>query len=133
MVEVIRQTDSLTDKEKKSLFGWGENIFGVRKLNLSWRSKDRHFLLYSDGELASHVGILQHVVIVNGEAVTVGGVGGVVTIPESQKKGFARQLMQHTAKFLEQEWKVDAGLLFCFPEMGPYYEAYGWQQVQAPV
>jgi Acetyltransferase (GNAT) domain len=60
-------------------------------------------------------------------------VGGVVTVPEAQKKGLARRLMQHTAEFFEREWKVDAGLLFCLPKLTAYYEALGWQEVESPV
>jgi hypothetical protein len=72
MVEVIRQTEALTDEEEQQLFGWGENIFDVAALKLSWRPKDLHFLLYADGEPVSHVGVLKHVVSVNGEPATVG-------------------------------------------------------------
>ncbi|MGD1856275.1 MAG: GNAT family N-acetyltransferase [Leptolyngbyaceae cyanobacterium] len=133
MVDVIRQAESLTDEEKQQLFGWGKNIFGVEALNLSWRPKDLHFLLYADGELTSHVGILKHVITVNEESVTVGGVGGVVTILKAQKQGFARQLMQHTAKFLKCEWKVAVGLLFCSSEMVAYYKTLGWQETRGPV
>jgi hypothetical protein len=41
--------------------------------------------------------------------------------------------MQHTANFLEQRWKVDAGLLFCLPKLVAYYEALGWQKVESSV
>jgi GNAT superfamily N-acetyltransferase len=133
MAEEIRQTEALTDQEKQRLFGWGEDIFGVESLKLSWRPKDLHFLLYSDGNLISHVGVLKHVASVDGQPATIGGVGGVVTVPEAQKKGFARRLMQHTAEFLEREWKVDAGLLFCLAKLVPYYEMLGWQGVKGPV
>jgi GNAT superfamily N-acetyltransferase len=133
MAEEIRQTEALTDEEKQQLFGWGENIFDVAALNLSWRPKDLHFLLYSDGKPISHVGVLKHVISVNGEPATVGGVGGVMTVPSAQKKGFARQLMKHTARFFKQEWAVDAGLLFCLPKLTPYYEALGWQEARSPV
>ncbi|MEM8612611.1 MAG: GNAT family N-acetyltransferase [Cyanobacteria bacterium P01_H01_bin.105] len=133
MVEAIRQAKSLSDEEKQRLFGWGKNIFGVETFNLRWRPKDLHFLFYSNGELTSHVGVLAHIVTVNGESVTVGGVGGVVTTPKAQKQGYARRLMQHTAQFLECEWKVAAGLLFCLPGMMAYYEALGWQRVEGSV
>jgi hypothetical protein len=76
MADEIRQAEVLTDEEKQLLFGWGENIFGVAALKLSWRPKDLHFLLYADGEPVSHVGVLKHAVSVNGEPATVGGVGG---------------------------------------------------------
>jgi len=55
MADEIRQAEGLTDEEKQLLFGWGENIFGVAALKLSWRPKDLHFLLYADGEPLSHV------------------------------------------------------------------------------
>jgi GNAT superfamily N-acetyltransferase len=133
MTEEIRQTEALTDEENKRLFGWDENIFGITAHELSWRPKDLHFVLYSDGKPVSHTGLLKHEVSVNGEPVTVGGVGGVVTVPEAQKRGFAGRLMKHAAKFLEREWKVDAGLLFCLPKMVAYYEALGWQSLESEV
>ena len=133
MAEEIRQTEALTEEEKRQLFGWGENIFGVAALELSWRPKDLHFSLYSNGELVSHVGVLKHVLIINGKLITVGGVGGVVTVPKAQKNGFAGRLMRHAAKFFEREWKVDAGLLFCLPNLMSYYEKLGWHGVEGAV
>ena len=133
MTEEIKQTIALTDEETRRLFGWGENIFGILPHSIIWRSKELHFVLYADGKPVSHVGLLRHVVRVNGQRVTVAGLGGVVTIPEAQKKGVAHRLMQHAAKFLEREWKVDAGLLFCLPQMEAYYSRLGWQTIKAPV
>lgn len=133
MAEEIRQTDTLADEEEQRLFRWKEDLFGIAPLVLSWRPKDLHFLFYSEGELVSHVGVLRHVVSVDGGPVTVGGVGGVVTVQEAQKKGFARRLMKHASNFLEREWGVDAGLLFCLPRMTAYYEALGWREVESLV
>jgi GNAT superfamily N-acetyltransferase len=133
MAEEIRQSEALTDEEKKQLFGWGENIFGLAPLELSWRPKDLHFILYSDGRPVSHVGLIRHAVSVNAETLTVAGVGGVVTVPDSQNKGFARRLMQHAANFFEHEWKVDAGFLFCLPRLEPYYAALAWQGLESSV
>lgn len=133
MMEEIRQSDALTDGEKERLFGWGEDIFGVADLPLTWRSKVLHFLLYKEEELVSHVGVLKHVVSVAGEPVPVGGVGGVVTVPAAQGKGYARRLMSHVAELFEHEWKVDAGMLFCLPKMVRYYEAQGWRTVEGSV
>lgn len=133
MTYEIRQSEALTDEESQRLFGWGENIFGVAAHQLRWRPKDLHFVLYSDGQPVSHAGILRRVVRVNGDPVTVGGVGGVVTVPEAQRRGFAGRLMKHAARFIELEWKVDAGLLFCLPPMVAYYEALGWQILDSEV
>jgi GNAT superfamily N-acetyltransferase len=102
MTTEIRQTESLTDAEKQQFFDWGDDIFGAANLNLRWRPKDVHFVLYVDGTAVSHVGVLKHVVSVAGQAVTVGGVGGVVTVPAKQKRGYARELMQHAVRLFEE-------------------------------
>lgn len=93
--DAIRQADSLTAAEKQQLFSWGKDVFGVETLNLSWRPKNLHFLLDSGREPVSHVGVLRQAIAVNGQSVTVGGVGGVVTVPAAQKQGHARRLLQH--------------------------------------
>ena len=129
----IKHARALTEAEQHKLFSWGEDIFEVQPLTLRWRHKDVRFVLYDQGEPVSHAGILKHSVSVNGEPVSVVGLGGVVTVPEAQGKGFARQLVRHAMRFAEGEWKVDAGLLFCRPQMVAYYEGLGWQVVESPV
>lgn len=133
MTEEIRQSARLTNEETKHLFGWGDNIFGVVPHALTWRPKELHFVLYSNGKPVSHVGLLKHVVAVNGKPVTVAGVGGVVTVPEAQRKGMACRLMQHAGQFLKRQWKVDAGLLFCLPKLEAYYMRLGWHTIEGPV
>jgi len=130
-IEII-QTDNLTEAQKEKLFGWGDDIFGADDLNLSWRPKDLHFLLQVLGETVSHVGVLTHEVTIDGNAVSVGGVGGVVTSPAWQKRGYARTLMQHAARFFESA-QVEAGFLFCLRRRVPFYESQGWRLVKYPV
>lgn len=130
MAEEIRQVETFSATERARLFGWGNNIFGTAGLGLSWQHKDSHFILDSEGEPVSHVGILKHEVSVGGQPVLVGGVGGVVTVPAAQGRGYAGRLMRHAARFFAEEWRVEAGLLFCLPRMVPYYEALGWKIVE---
>jgi len=129
----IKQTHELTNAEQLQLFGWGEDIYGVQPFVLKWRPKDLRFVLYDEGKLVSHAGILHHTVSVNGASVLVAGLGGVVTIPEARGKGFARQLVQQSMRFAESEWKVEAGLLFCRTQMVSYYESLGWKTVESQV
>jgi len=132
VTEEIKLSESFTDVEKQQLFGWADDIFGAASLNLRWRPKELHLLLYARGKAVSHVGLLKHTISVEGRAVIVGGVGGVVTVPEMQKRGYAWLLMRHAAK-LFGEWKVDAGLLFCLQRMVSFYGSLGWQVVGQPV
>jgi len=133
MLMEIKQTYSLSEADQEKLFGWGEDIFNVLPLTLHWRHKDVRFVLYDNDEPVSHAGILKHVVTVNDEPILVAGLGGVVTVPEARHKGFARRLVLDAMRFAASEWKVQAGLLFCRPQMLAYYESLGWQMVESPV
>jgi GNAT superfamily N-acetyltransferase len=123
----IRQKESLSDGEKQQLFGWGQDIFGVDALHLTWRPKDFHFLLYEEDKLVSHAGILKHFLRVDGRSLAVGGVSAVVTLVEARRQGYASLLLDHAARFLLTQWNVDVGLLFCLPRMVAYYQRLGWQ------
>ncbi|HEX7998352.1 MAG TPA: GNAT family N-acetyltransferase [Pyrinomonadaceae bacterium] len=133
MAEEIRQANVMTDEETERLFNWGEDIFGAKSYALSWRRKELHFFLDVDDEPLSHVGLLKHEVSVGGRPLMVAGLGGVVTRPEAQGRGYARRLVKHAAAFFTQEWKVEAGLLFCLQRMVPYYASLGWQTLRQPV
>ena len=133
MVEEIRQADAITDEEKEWLFNWGEDIFGVTSLALQFRPKDVHFFMDVDGIALSHTSLLRHEVSVNGQPLLVAGLGGVVTRPEAQGKGYAARLIRHAVEFFKREWDVEAGLLFCLPRLVSYYESLGWQTIVGPV
>ena len=129
----IRQTDRLTEAEHHQLFGWGENIFGDDGLGIQWRPKEVHFLLSVEGKLVSHVGALKHPIKLDQQQLMVGGVGSVVTIPSAQRQGYAGQLLRHVVQVFQQEWQVEAGILFCNPAKQAFYGSLGWQPVTCPV
>jgi predicted acetyltransferase len=91
-----------------------------------------HFFLEDDGHLASHAAVLRHVVSVNGQDATIAGLGGVVTLPWAQRRGYARALVTHAMDCVKDA-NVDGGLLFCITKRVPYYAAMGWELVDGPV
>ena len=129
----LRIADSFTDEERRQLFDWGEDIFGMADVGLQWRPKDRHLFVEVDSRVVSHVGLLQHAVRVGDDPVKVGGVGGVVTVPDQQGRGYARHAMRHAASLMCEEWGLDFGLLFCREPLVPFYQGLGWQRVKDPV
>ena len=133
MTEAIRQASVITDEERERLFNWGENIFGVTSFTLTWRPKDEHFFMDVDNVPVSHASLLKHEIEVDRRSLLVAGLGGVVTIPEAQHRGYARRLVKHASEFFEREWKVEAGLLFCLERMVPYYASLGWQLLEETV
>jgi predicted N-acetyltransferase YhbS len=129
----IRFADRLTEEERQALFGWGENIFGVEDAHYRWRPKDLHFITEEDGRAVSHVGVLKTEVKAGGREVTVGGIGGVVTIPEAQGRRHVHAAMRRAADFLCGELGVEFGMLFCLPRLAPFYARQGWQLIEEEV
>jgi len=122
----IRTFHTLPDAEVQALFGWGEDPFSVTPLGLQWRSKDRHFVLYEDGAPLASASVLRHEV----RDRVVGGLGGVVTRPEAQGRGLARQVVGRATEFMRDDLGASFGLLFCLPRLVPFYESQGWTVVE---
>lgn len=132
MTVAIRRSRELSEEAKQKL-GPGPDPFDVQPYNLSWRLKDWHFFLDVDGEPASHVGLLRHDVRVDGVPVPVAGLGGVITAPDFQGRGFAQILLREATAFMTGELGADFGFLFCLPRLVPFYERLGWQTLPRPV
>lgn len=133
MTEEIVQTETLTPEEQIQLFEWGDNIFGGNGQNLTWRPMELRFILKINGEPVGHLGLIREQLVINGIQFDVAGVGDIVTIPAMQRKGVARRLMKYAVDFFLNEWKVDAGILFCSERLVPFYQSQGWQIANNPV
>ena len=129
----IRFADRLSDDEHKTLFEWAENVFGDDDAKYRWRPKDYHFITEEDGRVVSHVGVLKDTVRAGGQDVTVGGVGGVVTIPEAQGRHLVHAGMLRASEFMCAELGVEFGMLFCLQRLVPFYSRQGWQLVEETV
>ena len=86
-----------------------------------------------DGQVVSCLIIIERSGTVNGQPVRLGGIGGVATHPNAQRKGYARQIMLAAADFMRNQLKVEFGLLVCSPELTGYYARMGWQVVSGPL
>lgn len=129
----IRLEKSLTDAERRTLFEWGQDIFGVADKLYQWRPKDWHFIVEENGCVVSHVGVLQTTVRAGQQTISVGGIGGVVSVPEAQGRGHAQSAMRRAAEFMCAELQAEFGMLFCLPRLAPFYARQGWQLLEEMV
>ncbi len=129
----IRLEKNLADAERQTLFEWGKDIFGVADKLYQWRPKDWHFIVEENGRVVSHVGVLQTTVRAGQNAVRIGGVGGVVSVPEAQGRGHAQSAMRRAVEFMGDELQVEFGMLFCLPRLAPFYARQGWQLLKETV
>ena len=125
----IRYAEELTEEERQALFFWGKDIWGLEDREYRWRPKDHHFVTEEDGRPLSHVGVIKTTVGVGGREVTVGGVGGVVTVPEAQGRHLVHAAMRQAQEFICHELGADFGMLFCLPRLEPFYARQGWRAV----
>jgi aminoglycoside 2'-N-acetyltransferase I len=90
-------------------------------------------LVKSEGRVVSHAGILPRVVLVDGQRVPVGGIGGVLTLPQWQRRGCATATLTTAGAFIGGMLGMEFGLLLCPVALVPFYRKRGWQAEEGPV
>jgi len=131
-VTEIRVVPSLTQEQEDAIAALGD-IWQAAHLGLTWRPKTEHIVQYVGGVMAAKVSLLKHCVLVEGQEVWVGGVGGVLTMPEFQGRGYAAELLHYTSGYLRDQLKVPFGLLFCRDALAPLYRRFRWQIIEDSV
>jgi GNAT superfamily N-acetyltransferase len=100
---------------------------------LQWSLTDWNVLAYVGDVLVSNVEILTRVITVAGDALRIGGIGGVATLPAYRRRGYASQAMHRAADFMRDNLGLEFALLVCGPERQPLYASLGWQTVSGPM
>ena len=119
--------------EKKALFEWGTDIFSASLYNAKWRGTDHHVVGYVAGRPAVHVGLVAHRISVGSTKALVGGIGSVVTAPEFQKQGRARECLLWSHAYMQSELGVEFGYLFCPERLVKFYSSLGWKKLSDEV
>jgi GNAT superfamily N-acetyltransferase len=83
--------------------------------------------------LLSHVAITEMTVELDGQRVACGAIGGLFTPPKLQGRRYGTSLMDRAEAFIFGELKLTMGILFCLPELVPFYARRGWSLVKNPV
>jgi predicted acetyltransferase len=86
-----------------------------------------------DAKVVSVLDLYYRQATAGGQKVILGGVGGVATLPEEQRKGYAGLALREAARFMCLDMGVDFGLLVCSEEKSLYYSKFGWQRVPGPL
>lgn len=79
--------------------------------------------LYDDDDLVSGCKLYSPEARVRNETTTIGGLGGVATLPEFRGKGYGRQLC---VQVLSEYRERGIGLVALWPFSTPFYRRMGW-------
>lgn len=131
--------DQLSDIQKNGLAQLRAAVYPPEVLAtlpgrfFTWASPQWSVFLWDEGELVSRVGLVVREIASNGESKTIGGIGGVMTHPGKQGKGYASQAMREASKLFAEELQVAFALLFCRPHLVEFYKRLKWESFQGLV
>lgn len=81
------------------------------------------YAVYDGDRLCSTVKLYEPPATVRGRETTVGGVGGVATLPEHRRQGYVRRLLAESLRQYRADGVEFAAL---WPFSTPFYESLGW-------
>lgn len=97
------------------------------------RHPDRLIAAWEGDALVGFLAIVERTLAVGPELVPVGGIGGVVTLPDRQGRGLGTRIMERAREHLERAGEVRFGFLRCQDELLPFYTRLGWHRIDAAV
>ncbi len=102
----------------RAALSWGHVVFAD--------SDFRVLVERADQGPVCHVGIYRRRARLDGRAVHVGGIGGVVTRADHQRRGYATVALNAAVATLKHEGSIGFAMLFCEPQTVAFFSARGW-------
>ena len=103
-----------------------EKLINTPMHGIEWAHAERRVLLYVDNAIRAVAGIYERQILRDGQPIHVAGIGGVMTEPEFQGKGYGKQVMLYLMELLRAENRCAFGLLFCEDHNVAFYSKLGW-------
>ena len=132
-------TDKLSERQKESFKQLRAAVYppevlaALPGIRFSWASPQWSILVWDQDELVSRVGLLTREAISNGEIKIIGGIGGVMTDPQRQGKGYASLAMREASSIFDSQFNAAFALLFCRPHLVEFYKRLLWEPFQGRV
>ena len=95
------------------------------RLGSRWEDCSTPFVVEKDGQIISHVGLLDMSYVIKGERHQLGGVHGVCTLESERRQGHFRRIMDELLGFCEGRFAT----LELGTENPEYYEPFGFRVV----
>lgn len=132
---IAKRETELNEQERTLVNSWGIEAFGPQEWvrEFSWATPEWRLFLLEAGEPVSHLKLTIRRGLIGADEVLFAGVGGVMTPRIHQRKGFSSALLDIARDFIFSHLHAEYGLLFCLPELTPFYGRLGWISVNSPV
>jgi predicted acetyltransferase len=97
------------------------------EMPIQWAPQTIRVLIWEESRLVSHVGALVRAAALDGRSVQIGGIGGVMTRPGDQGRGYAKAGLVAMGHHLIDELQISFSLLFCASSLYSFYEKLDWR------
>ena len=128
----LKPVTELSDAERDALQALTAAVYPPEVLatrpgrSLHWAPSQWSILVWTEGKLVAHVGLVTREGALDAVPVKIGGVGGVKTHPQAQGRGYASAALRRAATALKDEHRVAFSLLVCQAHLLPFYGRLGW-------
>jgi predicted GNAT family N-acyltransferase len=129
----VQIVESYSAADRSDLSGGEKDPSQTSAYQLQWRPTEKHVLVVERGKTVCHVGIVAQTVEVQGNPVSIAGIGGVLARLGCRGRGYSRIAMEAAEAFVLRQMAVNFILLFCRPALQSFYEHLGWVRVSSPV
>jgi GNAT superfamily N-acetyltransferase len=99
----------------------------------TWTPPTWSALIKFGQRVVAHVGITYRVIQVGQLGVPVAGIGGVMTLPDWRRRGYARALLTNATAFAAVQLWAPFAMVICPKEDTGFYQHLGWQIAEAPI
>lgn len=132
----LKARDAFSDYDLESLRALKTAVYPPEEEG-AWEGASREwaapqwgvFVRDEAGRLVSYTGVVRTDGTVDGNAVTIGGVGGIATHPEHRGHGYAPIGMGRALDYLTTR-HTQFALLVCRDELVDYYSRLGWVEFE---
>lgn len=98
----------------------------LKRFNTSKQGGRARFMLLENQKVISHAAILTKSLTHAGKRYKLAGLGGVLTHPQFQNKGFGTQVVKLSTDYIDTQ-DCDIAVLFCHRKREDFYGKNGWQ------
>ncbi|QKS70562.1 GNAT family N-acetyltransferase [Paenalkalicoccus suaedae] len=95
-----------------------------RQERLGEMKAEQTLVIEEDGQIVSKLTVLPLYTYLHGLMIPMGGVSGVVTLPEHRRRGHVAKLLHHAFSQMKQEGQL---LSFLYPFSVPFYRRFGYE------